>query len=161
TWEGVQAEAWMLAAQDTSLNDSSLVLRLQYGRRSILLTGDIEARAEAALAVHLPPTDLLTAPHHGSQTSSTEALLRAVAPQAVIISCGDRNRFGFPHAPVLARYAGFGIDVWRTDDDGRVSCETDGAFWYVEGWRGRRATYAGADRSPSSPRTVSSMAAVR
>jgi competence protein ComEC len=161
-WEGVQYEAWMLAADDASLNDSSLVLRLQYGQRSILLTGDIEARAEAALAARLPPADLLKAPHHGSQTSSTEALLRAVAPRAVIISCGDHNRFGFPHAPVLARYARLGIDTWRTDEDGRVLCETDGVFWYVEGLRGRRATYAGSEiRAPSPPSTVSSMAVVR
>jgi competence protein ComEC len=104
-------------------NDNSIVLRLEYGRSAALLAGDIEADAERRLLSArgaLLGAQVLKVPHHGSNTSSTEGLLQAVAPRLALISCGIENRYGFPAPPVLARYAAHGITVARTDLLGAV-----------------------------------------
>ena len=109
-----------------SLNDNSLVLRLAFGRRSVLLAGDIESAAEELLGPAFATTDVLKSPHHGSRTSSTPALLAALRPRAVVVSVGYKNRFGFPDPEVIARYGTFGAAVLRTDADGLVEIATDG-----------------------------------
>ena len=113
-------------------NDRSCVVHVQAGGASLLLTGDIEARSEAAmLARGAAPlrADVLLVPHHGSRTSSSAPFLDAVAPGLALVSAGHRNRFGHPHPAVLARYAARGIEVRRTDLDGalRVVLPADGS----------------------------------
>lgn len=115
-----------------SVNDASLVLRIGFSGRWILLTGDIESQGEAELvagaAFEPLESDVLKVPHHGSRTSSSDALLAAVRPALAVISLGRRNRFGFPRAEVLARYASRGIKLLRTDWHGAVTVaiEPDG-----------------------------------
>jgi competence protein ComEC len=114
-------------------NDNSLVFRLTYGRFSALLPGDIEADAERALLalgtdLH---ADVLKAPHHGSDTSSTRAFVDRVRPRDVVFSVGPRNRFGFPRESVVARYASAGARLSRTDIDGAVTFITDGEGSYA------------------------------
>ncbi len=114
-------------------NDNSLVLRLSYGGFSALLPGDIEAPAEALLlasGADLSAT-LLKAPHHGSDTSSTEPFVAGVAPRAVVFSAGPKNRFGFPKAEVVRRWEAAGARTFRTDLDGAVTVETDGRSWTI------------------------------
>jgi competence protein ComEC len=65
--------------------------------------------------------DVLKVPHHGSRTSSSDELIDAVRPTFAVISLGCRNRFHFPAAEVLARYAERGTTVLRTDRDGAVT----------------------------------------
>jgi competence protein ComEC len=108
-------------------NDDSLVMRLAFGDVSVLLTGDISAGVERNLALATRPRlRVLKAPHHGSRTSSSAALLREWLPQAVVVSVGRGNTFGHPAPDVLARYGQFGVDVFRTDRDGAIAIETDG-----------------------------------
>ncbi|MEO8604230.1 MAG: DNA internalization-related competence protein ComEC/Rec2 [bacterium] len=105
-------------------NDRSLVLQLRYGGRAVLFTGDLEAAGEAALVQRWGATlasDVLKVPHHGSRTSSSPALLQAVAPRLAVISAGADNRFGFPHPTVEAAYERIGARIWRTDRDGAVT----------------------------------------
>jgi competence protein ComEC len=64
--------------------------------------------------------DVLIAPHHGSGSSSSPAFLAAVAPRAVVIPVGHRNRYGHPAPEVLARYRQAGLSVWRTDRHGAL-----------------------------------------
>ncbi|WPB58197.1 DNA internalization-related competence protein ComEC/Rec2 [Xylophilus sp. GOD-11R] len=92
-------------------NALSCVLRIEAGGRSALLTGDIgEAEEEALVASGADlRADWLMVPHHGSRSSSSQALLRAVAPMYAIAQAGYRNRFGHPAASVLARYRDQGI----------------------------------------------------
>ncbi len=123
---------------ELNTNDNSIVLRLSYGERSILLAGDIEEQAEQMLAPLLTHTDILKVPHHGSNTSSTPVLLDALMPAAAIISCGEHNRFGFPDPSVLARYAAHTSRVLRTDVDGLIELETRGKTWHVRTQRGMR-----------------------
>jgi len=126
--EGVKVEVMPLAPDAAvGINDKSLVLRVSYGSRSFLFTGDVEALGEGYLsAMRNMRADVLKAPHHGSDTSSTAAFLRAVRPRIVVISVGRGNRFGFPAAQSLERYARAGALVFRTDRDGAVEFTTDG-----------------------------------
>jgi competence protein ComEC len=86
-------------------NDNSLVLRLDYAGRSLLFSGDIEGHAEQKLLERSAQlrADVFKVPHHGSRTSSSEALLQAVKPQLAVISAGAWNPFGHPHPEVLER----------------------------------------------------------
>ena len=112
----------------TSINDSSLALRVARGRFGVLLTGDIEARAEQRLLARpdLLPSTVLKVPHHGSRTSSTPAFVSAVAPLLAVMSVGADNRYRLPAPEVERRYGSRGTCVLRTDRCGAVTVETDG-----------------------------------
>jgi len=90
-------------------NDNSLVLRIEYAGRSLLMTGDIEGHTELQLVAAGAPlkADVLKVAHHGSRTSSAEALLRAVAPEWAVVSRGAVNPFGHPHPEVMERLRQF------------------------------------------------------
>jgi competence protein ComEC len=116
-------------------NDNSVVLHLTYGDCTALFPGDIEADVEAKLAPILPHADVFKSPHHGSRTSSSQALLDAVDATAVVISLGEHNRFGFPKPETLARYAAAKLTVWRTDLLGQITLSTDGSAWQLQAER--------------------------
>jgi len=124
-------------------NEDSVVLEVRIGRASIVLPGDIGAEGERAILPRLDPDRLviLKAPHHGSATSSTKALLDALRPAAVVFSCGRNNRFGHPHPSVVARYREIRAEIFSTASDGAVFVETDGTTVDVRGWAGRRARF--------------------
>jgi competence protein ComEC len=109
-------------------NDNSLVIRLLWGKRAFLFTGDAEHEAEAHLLEDGVPlgADFLKVGHHGSRTSSTPAFLDAVKPRVATMSTGVRNRFGHPHLPTLEKLKARGIVALRTDRFGAVRIETDG-----------------------------------
>lgn len=150
-WDGVRFEVLHPTVADMERRDRlapnalSCVLRVSTAgseARSVLLTGDIEAEQERALltrwSTHRPEGDasseasatlrstVLIAPHHGSQTSSTQAFLEAVRPVQTIVQAGRRNRYGHPAPSVLARYQLMGLPViaspacgaylWRSDE---------------------------------------------
>jgi competence protein ComEC len=109
-----------------SVNDASLVLRVAFAGRALLFPGDLEADGEGELVGRRAvgedvAADVLKVPHHGSRTSSSDELVSAVHPALAVISLGWRNRFHFPAAEVLARYAAHGVTVLRTDRDGAVT----------------------------------------
>jgi competence protein ComEC len=111
-------------------NDASLVLRLDYAGRRILLSGDIGEEGEAELLDHRTAgtdvaCDVLKIPHHGSRHASGEDFLDAVSPNLAVASAGKYNRFGLPSPAALARYARRGIVVLRTDRDGAVGIIVD------------------------------------
>jgi competence protein ComEC len=113
------------------LNDDSLVLRLVYGERSILFTGDMTSRVERLRVARWLPTDIVKVPHHGSDTSSSEAFIRQVATEVALVSCAAEQREGIPSVDVLERYRRQGAKVLRTDLDGTISLWTDGKEWRV------------------------------
>lgn len=105
------------------LNNTSIVLRVRFGRQSALLTGDIEKDAERTLVEDFGPrldTDVLKVAHHGSRTSTTSRFLDATSPATAVISCGRDNRFGHPAADVVEELRRRRIRVFRTDRDGSV-----------------------------------------
>lgn len=121
----------VLAPQDSRhelhvANDDSLVMMAEYEGRRVLLTGDAERDTEARLTAQpLPRVDVLKAPHHGSLTSSTEALLAAVQPRMAIVSVGRNNWFGHPHPVVVSRYRAHHAMLYRTDRQGTIRVTLD------------------------------------
>jgi competence protein ComEC len=116
-------------------NANSVVLRLVWGQASFLLTGDIEAEAEAQLLRSGQPLAalVLKVAHHGSGDSSGAEFLAAVAPRYAVISVGAENRFGHPAPAVLSRLAASGeTTVFRTDQEGTVEFVTDGERVWVQ-----------------------------
>ena len=117
-------------------NDDSLVLRLDWRGLSLLLTGDLGPRGEALLLERAGPLRAATlkVAHHGSRSSSGDALLDAVQPRLAVISVGARNPFRHPSPEVLARLEAAGARVYRTDRDGAVIVESDGREVRVTAW---------------------------
>jgi len=114
-------------------NDDSVVLEVLYGDVALLLTGDIGSAIERAIVPHLTPakTRILKVAHHGSRTSTSQELLDAWRPQIALISCGRGNPFGHPAHEVVERLIAAGATVYRTDRDGEITVETDGARVFV------------------------------
>lgn len=108
-------------------NESSAVMRVTCGRFSALLAGDVEERSEVSLTPGALPVTFMVAPHHGSNTSAFEPLLRRLRPQFAAVSAGRDNPFGHPHLTVLAKYAELGASCLRTDRSGTIFVATDGA----------------------------------
>jgi len=109
-------------------NETSLVLKITYGRIAILLTGDIGRTTERALIEQGLPleSDVLKVGHHGSNSSTSEEFLLKVRPALVVITAGQGNALGFPHPAVLERCQRAGARILRTDLDGAVEISTDG-----------------------------------
>ncbi len=122
------------ATQALSANDDSLVLRVRYGARAFLLTGDIERDAEAALvATHDDlRSDVVKVAHHGSRTSSTESFVAAVRPSVAVVSVGLSSPFGHPDQNVVARWRATGAQVLQTGRSGTITISTDGQDLKVE-----------------------------
>lgn len=122
---------------DSPRNNDSLGMRLTYGQRTFLLTGDMERPMELrALAGGLRlRADVLKVGHHGSNTSSTDPFLDAVAPTFAVISDGFENSFRHPHPQVLERLAAHHAGILRTDLEGLITVRTDGRRISVETYR--------------------------
>ena len=120
-------------AQYEETNDTSIVLRIDYGATSFLLTGDMEADAERDLVASGAnlKVDVLQVGHHGSSTSTSYVFLNAVLPKMGIISCGVNNKYGHPHEETLSILRDAGVDVYRTDLLGTITVSSDGQNYTV------------------------------
>jgi len=105
-----------------STNAMSCVIEARLGATRLLLTGDIPAAEELALLGRVPrlPVTWLAAPHHGSRSSSSEALLAAARPRWAAVQAGYRNRFGHPDPVIVERYRQQGTQPERTDHAGAL-----------------------------------------
>jgi len=120
---------WPQTGGNTSSNNDSVVLRIQFGERSILLTGDIEKAAETSVISSSQQelkADVVKVPHHGSRTSSTDSFVLATHPRFAIISVGRQSMFGHPHKEVVERWRANGATVLTTGDCGTITVATDG-----------------------------------
>ena len=142
-WDGVRFEFLHPPAgwEASRRNNQSCVLRVDAGGAAMLLTGDIERAAEAALSDKAITADVLLVPHHGSRTSSSEQFIAAVRPRWAVVPAGYRNRFGHPAREVLARYDQAGVRVVRTDLDGAVTIRLKPGLVHVGGERQLRPRY--------------------
>ena len=109
-------------------NNASVVLLLRNGKTSFLFTGDAETEAEEELLENGMElrADVYHAGHHGSRTASSETFLDAVKPEYAVVSCGENNSYGHPHAQTLNVFRSRGIRLFRTDEQGCVVAESDG-----------------------------------
>ena len=110
-------------------NDNSLVLSLEHLGKRLLWTGDVEFFGERELLKKKAPlrADVIKAAHHGSNTSSQEALVRAVRPQHVLFTVPQRSRFGFPKTSIKKRWLSVGSQLWSTGDHGLLHLTVDEA----------------------------------
>ena len=118
-------------------NDNSLALRVSWEGLSVLFAGDIEKRGELALAAGDCAAAVLKSPHHGSATSNSGALLRAVRPAAVVVSTRRTSRWRAVGAGVMETFAEQGIPVWRTDWQGGVRLSAEDGALVITGARER------------------------
>lgn len=124
SWEGVHFRFLPIKEAFRDKNNSSCVLQITNGAGTVLLTGDIESKAEQYLT-HTLTTDLradvLLVAHHGSKTSSTPNFIRAVSPRFAIISAGFDNRYHFPHQQTLTTLQRQGAKIYNTLSCGMVT----------------------------------------
>ena len=108
--------------------NQSIVLRLEYGNTSFLFTGDADENQEKEIisAGYKLQSDVLKIGHHGSDTSTCYQFLKAVNPEAAVISVGRDNTYGHPTDTVLSRLKDSGADVFRTDNNGTIIFCSDG-----------------------------------
>lgn len=113
------------------VNNESVVLRAAFGDTSVLFTGDAEDVSEQEMLQRYGggkplDCDLLKVGHHGSDSSTTEAFLKAVSPKYAVISCGEGNDYGHPKQSILQRLEAEGVTYWRTDLEGSIVVVSDG-----------------------------------
>ncbi|MFW6312230.1 MAG: MBL fold metallo-hydrolase [Nanoarchaeota archaeon] len=123
--------------EDYDLNNSSLVLRLQYGEVSFLFTGDIEHEVEQEIinsGLNLD-SDILKVAHHGNKTSSSKNFIEKVSPEVGVITVGEDNKFGHPNQKTLGVLSSEAVKVYRTDKNGDIVVETDGNSYSINASR--------------------------
>lgn len=120
------------------INNNSIVGKFEFGKFSMLFTGDAE-RTEENVLIKEQNTKLfsriLKVAHHGSNTSSQKDFLRSVRPEVAVISVGFHNDYQHPSNEVLKRLQNENITVFRTDEDGSITIDTDGKSWYIKAER--------------------------
>lgn len=121
------------ADDEDDLNQSSIVIRLDYGDVSFMFTGDTETpNEEVMLQSGLDlDVDILKVAHHGSYTSSSPEFLKAVSPEVAIISCGEGNDYGHPHDVTLENLETEDAAIYRTDELGTIRVTTDGQTYSI------------------------------
>jgi competence protein ComEC len=141
---------WPTGALAEDVNDSSIVLRVDYGESSALLTGDIGPDVEQYLAEQqaLNRVVLLKVAHHGSRRSTIPEFLRRARPRVAVIECAAGNSYGHPHYETLARLILNQVLTYRTDQHGEVAVRltANPKVWSVSMER-RGADYRGSSSS--------------
>lgn len=107
-------------------NNTSVILRLDFGDNSFLLTGDAYKSIERKLLGKGIDVDILKVGHHGSKTSSAEDFIAEVSPETAVISAGRDNKYDHPHPETLETLEKYGIKVFRTDIEGDIKIITNG-----------------------------------
>lgn len=114
--------------KSTDTNESSLVIRLDYGKNSFLFTGDTTASMENKMNEKYDiDVDVLKASHHGSDTANGIMFIRDASPMYSIISVGKDNQYGHPDSNVLRRLEKYSTEgVLRTDEEGDIVISSNG-----------------------------------
>lgn len=113
----------MLATEIENINNASIVMRIKIKDIWLYLPGDAEEEAEheiLGLGLDLK-SDIMKAGHHGSQTSNSLEMLKAVQPKELVIQSGEGNTYNHPHFKTLQSAHALGIKVRRNDTEGTVS----------------------------------------
>lgn len=117
---------------DNSINNNSLVCKLNYKNYSMLFTGDIEVIAEKAILkkysknLNILKSDILKVAHHGSKTSSITEFIEKIKPKYAIIGVGEDNKFGHPSDSTIQNLEKANIRIYRTDKMGEIEMKTNG-----------------------------------
>ena len=107
------------------INDYSVVIKLVYGSKSFLFTGDAEKLSENEITADVS-ANVLKVGHHGSSTSSSDKFIKRVNPEYAVISCGEGNSYGHPHKETIKTLNKYDVEIFRTDTMGTIIAQTDG-----------------------------------
>lgn len=141
------------------LNNYSVVIRVTFGKTSFLFTGDAEDISESemlARSISLK-ADILKVGHHGSNSSTSKAFLKAVDPTYAVISVGTDNDYGHPTPETINKLKDAGVETYRTDKDGTLIFTSDGKtisisksdLWHSD--KGAVSSTGSATVVPSAP----------
>ena len=111
---------------EKDLNNSSIVLKMTYGKYNYLFTGDATDKVEKLILNKNIKADVLKVGHHGSAYSSTEEFLTKVSPTYAIISCASKNSYGHPSPETITRLEQIGAKIYNTKDLGTIHINSDG-----------------------------------
>lgn len=138
-WRGLTFRVlWPLPDSSLTGNNRSCVVRIDDGKQSILLTGDIEIPAERAMLSHYwqhLASTLIQVPHHGSHTSSALALLQRVGGAAALASASRYNAWRMPAAKVVQRYRQQGYRWLDTPHQGQITVIFSPEGWQIQSLR--------------------------
>lgn len=141
--EALKVEVLAADEEASDNNEASIVLHITYNDISFLLTGDAGVAEEKEMMARGDvQATILKAGHHGSNTSSSSSFIEAVSPQATILSYGQGNKYGHPHAEVTESLQMVGSDIYSTAEAGTIVVKTDGVTFEVDAkmWTGSGAT---------------------
>jgi len=138
-WQGLTFSAhWPLPKAQMQGNNLSCVVKVEDGKHSILLTGDIETQGEMAMLSrywqHLQST-LVQVPHHGSNTSSSLPFLQRVEGKAAVASASRYNAWRFPSLKVVKRYREQGYRWYDTPHQGQITISFSPQGWEIHSLR--------------------------
>lgn len=112
-----------------SENNTSLMVKVQYGEFSALYTGDSDMTAERLFVTRANvDADILKVAHHGSRTSTSKEFVSAVSPEYAIISCGENNIYDHPNTETLMRLSETKVFTTATNGDIRIYARKNGKF---------------------------------
>ncbi|MDO9685457.1 ComEC family protein [Klebsiella oxytoca] len=138
-WRGLTFRAfWPLPGATKQGNNRSCVVRVDDGKHSILLTGDIETPAEQTMISHYwqhLASTLIQVPHHGSNTSSGTALLRSVGGEAALASASRYNAWRMPSTKVKQRYRNQNYQWFDTPHQGQITVVFSADGWQIHSLR--------------------------
>jgi len=123
-WQGKRPE---------NQHEADVVTRWSYGKFRVLMTGDLgQSEEEKILSANEPiQATILKVPHHGSATGLLPIFLSSVNPEKAVISVGRKNQFGHPSSLILGMLERAKIQIYRTDDDGRIGFTSDGQTYQI------------------------------
>lgn len=127
-WDEIKVEPYLdpsFSGEMTNDNERCICYRVSFGSVSVLITGDLQGKAETKLLDRDLDCTFLKVAHHGSATSSLYPFLKAASPEVAILSVGE-NSFGLPHGDVVSRLKTICPSVYSTREDGTIIFETDG-----------------------------------
>lgn len=117
---------------ESDLNNTSIVLKLEYGKTSYLFTGDATKPTEEKILDKDITSDVLKIGHHGSSYSTTEEFLNKVNPKYAIIQVGTNNKYNHPSKQTLDKLNKKNIKIYRTDENGTIKLTSDGKNINIE-----------------------------
>lgn len=109
-------------------NEGSMVLEVSFREFDMLFTGDVEGKGEELLMKNMrnKSYEVLKVSHHGSKNSTLEDFLQVAKPKIALISAGENNSYGHPHAETIRRLKKYGCKIYQTIKQGAITLETDG-----------------------------------
>lgn len=127
-WKGKKPNLAAKSEEGDGLNETSIVLLVDYQDSEVLLMGDAGAETEKEITESMEfSADILKTGHHGSKYSTSPSFVREVKPEIAIISSGAKNKYGHPHYRTLRTLERAGVGIYRTDIDGTINAWSNGA----------------------------------